>query len=178
MLRPGAAALRRPGAVARPGVSRPAARVSPGAAAAGVLASIAVAGRDDERIAEPTFGADGTAPPVVAPDAATGTHPPVSVRRAWTPGPGRPAGRVLRAAGAAPAPARAHRDPAPARARPEPAPVRPGDPPPRPRIEDEPSILGLTRHSNSRLGSRVFALFFALVYAVIVIELVVALVDG
>jgi hypothetical protein len=134
-----------------------------------------VAGRDDERTAEPTFGADGTAPPA-APETRTGSAPtagpraagPVSLGETWS-SEGvaeRPSARDRRRAGAARAPVRARRDPAL------------HGPPPRPRIEDEPSILGLTRHSNSRLGSRLFVLFFVLVYAVIVIELVVALVGG
>jgi hypothetical protein len=33
-------------------------------------------------------------------------------------------------------------------------------------------ILGLTRHSRSKLGSRLFTLFFVLVYLVIFVQLV------
>lgn len=47
----------------------------------------------------------------------------------------------------------------------------------RPRIEVEPSILGLSRHSRSRLGSRVFTWFFVLVFAAIAVQLVVSLLD-
>jgi hypothetical protein len=56
--------------------------------------------------------------------------------------------------------------------------ARRADPSPRPRVEPEPSILGLSRRSHSRLGSRLFTLFFVAVYAVIVIQLVVALLGG
>ncbi|MGH3566534.1 MAG: hypothetical protein ACRDRH_10975 [Pseudonocardia sp.] len=48
----------------------------------------------------------------------------------------------------------------------------------RPRIEDDPGLLGLTRRSHSRVGSRIFTLFFVLVFAVILIQLVVALLEG
>lgn len=48
-------------------------------------------------------------------------------------------------------------------------------PPARPRIEPEPAILGLSRHTRSRLGSRLFNLFFVLVFALIVIQMVMAL---
>jgi hypothetical protein len=62
--------------------------------------------------------------------------------------------------------------PAP-RARPS---ITPGTrPPARPRIEPEPAILGLSRHTRSRLGSRLFNLFFVFVFALIVIQMVVAL---
>jgi hypothetical protein len=48
---------------------------------------------------------------------------------------------------------------------------------PRPRVVDEPAILGLSRHSRSRLGSRLFTWFFVLVFSVILIQMVVALLD-
>lgn len=63
----------------------------------------------------------------------------------------------------------------PARTGPAPAAGFEPRPPARPRIEDEPSILGLSRHSRSRLGSRVFTMFFVLVFAAIVVQLVVSL---
>jgi hypothetical protein len=82
----------------------------------------------------------------------------------------------------------------PARPRAVPArtePVRPGSPaarapvygrrehlPTRPRIEQEPSILGLSRHSRSRIGSRAFTLFFVFVFALILVQLVVTLLSG
>lgn len=46
---------------------------------------------------------------------------------------------------------------------------------PRPRVVDEPGILGLSRHSRGRLGSRLFTWFFVLVFSLILIQLVVAL---
>lgn len=52
-------------------------------------------------------------------------------------------------------------------------------PPPRldarPRIVEDPVILGLTRVSRSRLGSRLFMLFFVFVYVVILAQLIVSL---
>jgi len=45
----------------------------------------------------------------------------------------------------------------------------------RPPIGAEPAIVGLSRISRGRLGSRLFALFFVLVFTVIGIQLVVAL---
>ncbi len=36
-------------------------------------------------------------------------------------------------------------------------------------------ILGLTRHSRSKLGSRLFTWFFVFIYALILIQLVFAL---
>jgi hypothetical protein len=48
-------------------------------------------------------------------------------------------------------------------------------PPARPRIEPEPAILGLSRHTRSRLGSRLFNLFFVLVFVLILAQMVVAL---
>jgi hypothetical protein len=36
-------------------------------------------------------------------------------------------------------------------------------------------ILGLTRHSRSKLGSRLFVLFFVFIYALILIQLVFSL---
>jgi hypothetical protein len=48
----------------------------------------------------------------------------------------------------------------------------------RPRIEDDESLLGLTRRSNSRVGQRVFNLFFLFVFLLIAIQMVVALLAG
>jgi hypothetical protein len=48
----------------------------------------------------------------------------------------------------------------------------PPGPAPRPRIVEEPSILGLSRRSRGRVGSRLFTLFFVLVYAVILLDLI------
>jgi hypothetical protein len=46
---------------------------------------------------------------------------------------------------------------------------------PRPRIVDEPGILGLSRLTRGRFGSRLFTVFFVLVYTVIVIQMVYAI---
>lgn len=48
----------------------------------------------------------------------------------------------------------------------------------RPRIEDDPGLLGITRRSHSRLGSRLFTLFFVFVFLLILVQLVVVLLDG
>jgi hypothetical protein len=59
---------------------------------------------------------------------------------------------------------------------PEPAAIElPPQPETRPRIVEDPAILGLTRVSRSRLGSRLFTWFFVFVYAVILIQLIVSL---
>jgi hypothetical protein len=50
-------------------------------------------------------------------------------------------------------------------------------PPPRPRIVDEPGILGLSRLSRSRAGSRLFTWFFVLVFTLIVVQMVAAILD-
>jgi hypothetical protein len=47
--------------------------------------------------------------------------------------------------------------------------------PARPPVVDESAILGLTRRSRGRVGSRVFLLFFVFVYAVIVLQLIAVL---
>ncbi|MFC5995954.1 hypothetical protein ACFQE5_17245 [Pseudonocardia hispaniensis] len=48
----------------------------------------------------------------------------------------------------------------------------------RPRVEAEPSILGLSRHTRGRVGSRLFNLFFTAVFVVIFVQMVVALLRG
>jgi hypothetical protein len=71
-----------------------------------------------------------------------------------------------------------------------PVPRRPGPPtphavpqpraprlPPRPRIVDEPGILGLSRLARSRFGTRLFNLFFLLVFVVIVVQMIYAILD-
>jgi hypothetical protein len=68
-------------------------------------------------------------------------------------------------------------DPPPGAA-PHPEPVAaepPAQPEARPRIVEDPVILGLTRVSRSRLGSRLFTWFFVFVYAVILVQLIVSL---
>lgn len=54
-------------------------------------------------------------------------------------------------------------------------PTLPPRPEARPRIVEDPAILGLSRVSRSRLGSRLFTWFFVLVYAVILVQLIVSL---
>jgi hypothetical protein len=69
-------------------------------------------------------------------------------------------------------------EPRPEQAIPRPRmPQRPPDPPPRPRIVDEPGILGLSRLTRGRFGSRLFNLFFLLVFVVILIQMVSAILD-
>lgn len=48
----------------------------------------------------------------------------------------------------------------------------------RPRIVQDPVILGLTRHSRSRLGTRLFTWFFVFVYLVILVQLIWSLLQG
>ena len=48
----------------------------------------------------------------------------------------------------------------------------------RPRIVQDPVIIGLTRVSRSRLGSRLFTWFFVFVYLVILIQLVWSILQG
>jgi hypothetical protein len=55
---------------------------------------------------------------------------------------------------------------------------RPPSPPPRPRIVDEPGILGLSRLARSRFGTRLFNLFFLLVFVVIVVQMIYAILDN
>jgi hypothetical protein len=55
---------------------------------------------------------------------------------------------------------------------------RPPGPPPRPRIVDEPGILGLSRLTRGRFGSRLFNLFFLLVFTVILIQMVSSILDN
>ena len=45
----------------------------------------------------------------------------------------------------------------------------------RPRIADEPGILGLSRVSRSRFGARLFTWFFVFVFTLIVVQMIVAL---
>ncbi|WP_158703584.1 hypothetical protein, partial [Pseudonocardia dioxanivorans] len=60
---------------------------------------------------------------------------------------------------------------------PPPPPARAVRPPHRPPVEPEPSILGLSRHTRSRLGSRLFTLFFVAVFTVILVQLIVSLLN-
>ena len=49
--------------------------------------------------------------------------------------------------------------------------------PPRPRIVAEPSILGLSRLTRGRFGSRVFTLFFVFVFTLIVVQMIASILD-
>jgi hypothetical protein len=64
------------------------------------------------------------------------------------------------------------------RAAPGPPHALPPRPDARPRIVQDPVILGLTRVSRSRLGSRLFTWFFVFVYLVIVIQLIWSILQG
>ena len=57
-------------------------------------------------------------------------------------------------------------------------PRRPPVQPPRPRIVDEPGILGLSRLARSRFGTRLFNLFFLLVFTLIVVQMIYAILDN
>lgn len=48
-------------------------------------------------------------------------------------------------------------------------------PPPRPRVADDEGLLGLSRRSRGRLGSRLFTWFFVFVYGLILVQLIVSL---
>lgn len=48
----------------------------------------------------------------------------------------------------------------------------------RPRIVEEPSILGLSRRTRSRIGSRLFTLFFVAVFSLIAVQMVVEILSG
>ncbi|MHA6624001.1 hypothetical protein ACU61A_01200 [Pseudonocardia sichuanensis] len=50
--------------------------------------------------------------------------------------------------------------------------------PPRPRVAPDPAILGLSRLTRGRMGSRLFTLFFVLVFTVIVVQMVAAILDN
>lgn len=54
----------------------------------------------------------------------------------------------------------------------------PPGPPPRPRIIDEPGILGISRLTRGRFGSRLFNWFFVLVFAVIMIQMISAILEN
>lgn len=92
---------------------------------------------------------------------------------------GLPARPVITASGPAPAQDAAERPRRPITV--EQAYLRklPAPPPPhlraRPRIEPEQGILGLSRLTRSRLGSRLFNLFFVCVFALILVQMVVVL---
>ncbi|MBW0115645.1 hypothetical protein [Pseudonocardia abyssalis] len=55
---------------------------------------------------------------------------------------------------------------------------RPPVPSARPRVVEEPSILGLSRRARSRLGSRLFTLFFVAVFSLIALQMVLAILYG
>jgi hypothetical protein len=51
-------------------------------------------------------------------------------------------------------------------------------PPPRPRVVDEPGILGLSRLTRGRFGTRLFNWFFVVVFALILIQMVSAILEN
>lgn len=57
-------------------------------------------------------------------------------------------------------------------------PPPPPGPPPRPPVDDDPGILGISRLTRGRVGSRLFTLFFVLVFTVIVVQMVAAILDN
>lgn len=61
---------------------------------------------------------------------------------------------------------------------PRPRTARPPGPPPRPRIDVEPGILGLSRLTRGRFGSRLFNAFFVLVFALIIIQMISAILEN
>lgn len=163
-----------------------------------------VAGVEDEPADEDAPNRDVVAGSVVAGDAVGGPpvivgsrrgsaddaierpRAPITVEQAYlaklTAAGGAPSERDF--AGGAPGPREApvhRRPPVPPRRPPGPVtpmPVTPVPPPhlrARPRIEPEQGILGLSRHTRSRLGSRLFNLFFVLVFALILVQMIVAL---
>jgi hypothetical protein len=143
------------------GPGPPTAAAAPGGRSASAPASAVPTGAS--RPVAPVGHADTAAPPArsagsIPPQYRLRTVADAAARRGLTPRPAAPPG---------PAPERV--------AGPW---TRPVDPAPRPPIENEPSILGLTRRSRSRFGSRLFVAFFVLVYTVILIQLIVSLVRG
>jgi len=83
-----------------------------------------------------------------------------------------PSGAPLTSLFAASPPKQATQPPPSGRPHPPPRPEA------RPRIVEDPGILGLTRVSRSRLGSRLFTWFFVFVYLVIVIQLIWSILQG
>ncbi len=65
--------------------------------------------------------------------------------------------------------------PSPRRPLSGPGPARRDAVPARPRIVDEPGILGLSRLSRGRFGSRVFTWFFVLVFALILAQMIMSI---
>lgn len=105
------------------------------------------------------------------------------------PSAGRPrtsasATRTSRPRPVAPMPRPPGRDPGAPAAACGPAPAGPATPPPpppscaRPRVDVEDGIIGLSRWTRSRVGSRLFTLFFVAVFALILGHLVFVLVHG
>lgn len=133
-----------------------------------------------------------TAPPAAAPaPAGSGAYPPPAGPTTERPAPGRteaPA-PIAHPAGATTAPAVGPpRGPVPPPiggrggtgqgrppGAPQPVAQQPRYPVARPTVVDEPGILGLSRRSRSRWGSRLFTAFFVFVFAVILIQMIAAL---
>lgn len=116
----------------------------------------------DEDVADVTTG---SGPATVAP-AALRPESPITVEQAYL--------AKLRAAGDGVEPAGPVSAPWPPPIAPRVLPTPPRLPA-RPRVEPETGILGLSRHTRSRRGARLFNLFFVCVFALILVQLIVSL---
>ncbi|MBA2310586.1 MAG: hypothetical protein H0W01_15140, partial [Pseudonocardiales bacterium] len=77
---------------------------------------------------------------------------------------------------AAATPAAAMPEPAPARPARYPMPAQPPTRPARPPVRDvEPSLLGLTRRSRTRVGQLAFKWVFAVIFGVILLQMIISL---
>ncbi|MGI8799391.1 MAG: hypothetical protein ACR2GE_08905 [Pseudonocardia sp.] len=77
---------------------------------------------------------------------------------------------------AAATPAAAMPEPAPARPAGYPMPAQPPTRPARPPVRDvEPSLLGLTRRSRTRVGQLAFKWVFAVIFGVILLQMIISL---
>jgi hypothetical protein len=106
----------------------------------------------------------GSGAPVIV-----GSDPDAALRAAGRPG--SPITTPPRGSLSAGSLSQGHLRPAPHR------PAAPSRPEARPRVVDEVGIVGFSRRSRSRVGSKLFTLFFVFVFAVIFVQLVVALLN-
>ena len=129
------------------------------------------AGRATRRADDPAAGPALTPPPAAASPAAA---PPADAAPNFLPQTARPSW----AADPPTPPSGAPTTPSARRTASGPAHPLPPRPDARPRIVQDPVIIGLTRVSRSRLGSRLFTWFFVFVYLVIIIQLVWSILQG
>jgi len=124
----------------------------------------------------PRPGAASTPPPAAAPPAAAppAAAPPADAAPNFVPQTARPSW----AADPPTPPSGAPTTPSARRTASGPAHPLPPRPDARPRIVQDPVIIGLTRVSRSRLGSRLFTWFFVFVYLVIIVQLVWSILQG